>query len=208
MPKRAFKFYQRKRVVNINLNILAAGFIAIALAFFPVKLIGDWIGTERTLTISAITYVIETIFDVLVYYALHWMANHWNPHGHLPKDDQLPKARNFIQDSTRIQAERMALVPIYILIGPIGMWLLQERAGVHHTWAFLIAFPAAMITTRVIHTFWGYRSGTFKNHLDFIIDDGIQIGRDLSAEAQAAEAKTKAEAAEQSEPTPTDKAAH
>lgn len=185
MPQRVFKFYQRKRVVNINLNILAAGFLAIALAKFPVKFIGDWIGPEHKFIITAIAYVVDTVFDVMVYYALHWIANHWNPQGHLPKHDDRPKSRRFVHDATRIQAERMALVPIFILIGPGGMWALQKYADITHSWAFVIAFVSAIITTRIIHTIWGLRTGTFKDTVDFVIDDDVQIGRDLSAEMEA-----------------------
>lgn len=184
MPKRVFKFYQRKRVVNINLNILAAGFLAIALAKFPVMFVGNWIGTEYKLLIAAAAYLIDTVIDVCLYYLLHWIANHWNPHGHLPEQTKRPKSRRFVHDATRIQAERMALVPIFILIGPGGMWALQKFADIPHSWAFVIAFVAAIITTRIIHTFWGYRSGTFKDTVDFMIDDDFQIGRDLSKEAE------------------------
>ncbi|MEX0876162.1 MAG: hypothetical protein WD114_01775 [Phycisphaerales bacterium] len=202
MHQRFFKFYQRKRVVNINLNMLAAGFLAIALVKLPVKWIGDWIGPEHKLLITAIAYALETVADVVVYYALHWMANHWNPQGNLPKHDNRPKSRRFIQDATRLQAERMALIPIYILIGPGGMWALQKFAGVQHSWAFVIAFVSAIITTRVIHTLWGLRSGTFKDTVDFVIDDDIQIGRDLSAEAEA-KAEAEAQAGSASEPKPS-----
>ena len=182
MPQRVFKFYQRKRVVNINLNIVAAGFLAIALAKFPIMYIGNWIGPEHKLIIAAIAYVVDTVCDVLVYYALHWVANHWNPNGHLPEHDDRPKSRRFMHDATRIQAERMALVPIFILIGPGGMWALQKFADISHSWAFVIAFVTAIITTRIIHTAWGLRMGTFKDTVDFVVDDDIQIGRDLSAE--------------------------
>ncbi|MFK7760332.1 MAG: hypothetical protein AB8C13_10355 [Phycisphaerales bacterium] len=187
MPKRVFKLYQRKRVVNINLNIFAAGLLAIALAKFPILIIGNWIGTEYKLLIAATAYVIDTIFDVAVYYGLHWVANHWNPRGNLPAQKKRPKSRRFIHDATRIQAERMALVPIFILIGPGGMWVLDKYYGVPHSWAFVIAFVSAIITTRIIHTFWGYRSGTFKDTVDFMIDDDIQIGRDLTKEAEERE---------------------
>lgn len=185
MPQRVFKFYQRKRVVNINLNIVAAGFLAIALAKFPIMYIGNWIGPEHKLIIAAIAYVVDTVFDVLVYYALHWVANHWNPNGHLPEHDDRPKSRRFMHDATRIQAERMALVPIFIIIGPGGMWALQKFADISHSWAFVIAFVTAIITTRIIHTAWGLRTGTFKDTVDFVVDDDIQIGRDLSAEEHA-----------------------
>jgi len=184
MPhRRVFKYYQRKRVININLNILAAGFIAIALAKLPVKYIGDWIGTEHKFLIAAMAYLVDTALDVMVYYALHWIANHWNPRGNLPKHDQRPKSRRFVHDATRIQAERMALVPVFILIGPGGMWALQKWYDIGHSWAFVIAFVSAIITTRILHTLWGLRTGTFRDTVDFVIDDEIQIGRDLSKEA-------------------------
>lgn len=186
MPQRVFKYYQRKRVVNINLNILAAGFLAIALAKLPVMYIGDWIGEEHKLLIAGVAYLVDTVFDVMVYYGLHWVANHWNPNGHLPQRAERPKSRRFMHDATRIQAERMALVPIFILIGPGGMWALDRFGGLQHSWAFVIAFAAAIVTTRVIHTAWGLRSGTFRDTVDFVIDDDLQIGRDLTAEAEQA----------------------
>jgi hypothetical protein len=189
MPQRAFKFYQRNRVVNINLNILAAGFLAIALAKFPVMFVGNWIGTEHKLMIAAAAYLIDTVIDVCVYYLLHWVANHWNPNGHLPKNKDRPKSRKFVHDATRIQAERMALVPIFIAIGPGGMWALDRFAGLQHSWAFVIAFATAIITTRILHTIWGYRLGTFKNTVDFVIDDDIQIGKDLSQEHEQSDSE-------------------
>lgn len=193
MPQRVFQFYQRKRVVNINLNILAAGFIAIALAKLPVMYVSAWIGPDHKLLISVIAYAIDTVLDVMVYYGLHWIANHWNPNGHHVKSEQRPRKRRFLHDATRVQAERAALVPLFALIALGGMWALQTYAGVSASWAFVFAFTSAMLTTRVVHTFWGYRSGTFKDTVDFVIDDGIQIGRDLTAEAEA-EAKAHAQA--------------
>lgn len=201
MPQRVFQFYQRKRVVNINLNILAAGFIAIAIAKYPVMLIGEWIGPEHKLLISVIAYVLDTVIDVFVYYALHWVANHWNPRGNLPKNQKLAKSRKFFHDATRVQAERLALVPIFMLVSMGGMWALQHFHHITHSWAFVYAFVAAMFVTRIAHTLWGYRSGTFKDHVDFMIDDQFQIGRDLTAEAEA-KAKAEAQAGSKREPKP------
>lgn len=187
MPKRAFHFYQRKRVVNINLNILAAGLLSIAIAKYPVWLISDWIGPHHKLLISVIAYVLDTAIDVSMYYGLHWIANHWNPRGNHPEEEAIPRSRKFMRDATRIQAERMALVPIFMVVAMGGMWALQHYMSMSASWAFVAAFISAMLLTRIVHTFWGYHSGTFKDHVDFVIDDGVQIGRDLSAEAQADE---------------------
>lgn len=205
MPQRVFQFYQRKRVVNINLNILAAGFIAIALAKLPIMYISDWIGPNHKLLIIGIAYALDTVLDVLVYYALHWVANHWNPNGHHPKSEHKPRTRRFLHDATRVQAERAALVPLFAIIAMGGMWALQEYGIASASWAFVFAFAAAMLATRVVHTFWGYRSGTFKDTVDFVIDDDIQIGRDLSAESEAkakAEADPEAQAESEHEPKP------
>ncbi len=185
MPKRAFKFYQRNRVVNINLNILAAGLLAIVLIKLPVMYISKWIGPEHKLLISVIAYILDTIVDVMVYYGLHWVANHWDPNNRRDLSKQ-PKKRRFVHDATRIQAERMALVPIFMLVAIGGMWALQNYFSIGASWALIYAFVSAMLITRVIHTFWGYRSGTFKDSVDFMIDDDIQIGRDLTKEAEEA----------------------
>lgn len=164
MPHRSvFKYYQRKRVVNINFNILAAGLIAIALAKFPVLWISQLIGTEHKFLISVIAYALDVVLDVLVYYALHWVANHWNPHGHHPKHAERPRERRFIRDATRVQAERIALVPLFMIVAMGGMWALQSYAQVSASWAFVIAFVSAMVITRVVHTVWGLRSGTFED---------------------------------------------
>lgn len=212
MHRRAFQYYQRKRVVNINLNILAAGFISIAIAKYPIMLISDWIGSEHKLTITVIAYVLDMVLDVGVYYALHWFANHWNPNGHRPEDDGRSKGRRFIRDATRIQAERIALVPIFMLVAIGGMWALQHYVDIEPSWAFVFAFVTAMFATRILHTIWGYHSGTFRDRVDFIIDDGIQIGRDLTAEAEAqaqaqAQSETEPKHAATDEPAVPDEAA-
>lgn len=204
MPSRVFKYYQRKRVVNINLNILAAGFISIAIAKYPVYLMGVWIGTDHKLLISVLAYILDMVIDVAVYYGLHWVANHWNPRGHLQGDDTRPKGRKFLHDATRIQAERAALVPLFMLVSMGGMWALQHYYQITHSWAFVFAFVAAMFVTRIAHTLWGYQSGTFKDHIDFMIDDQLQIGRDLTAEA---EAEAAAQAQPEPKPAATDEAA-
>jgi hypothetical protein len=53
----------------------------------------------------------------------------------------------------------------------------------------VIAFVSAIISTRIIHTIIGLRTGTFRDTVDFVIDDDIQIGRDLSAEAEESESR-------------------
>jgi len=170
MPKRVFKLYQRKRVININVNVFVAGLFSIAIAKYPVAVISGIIGHEQKLLISFLAYAIDTIIDILIYFGLHWIANHWRPlkESHLVDKVTTPaesKTRNFLVDVGKVQAERIALVPIFALVAISGMWALQHFASTQPKWAFVIAFIVAMLITRIIHTVWGYRSGTFKDQI-------------------------------------------
>ncbi|PCI07233.1 hypothetical protein COB72_10655 [bacterium] len=169
MPKRVFHFYQRKRVVNINVNVFIAGLLSIAIAKYPIMLLSDIIGHEHKLKLSILAYVIDTVIDVLLYFGLHWIANHWRPIKQSGIVDTLTtpsesRTKNFLVDVGKVQAERFALVPIFALIAMGGMWALQHYSSLKPDWAFVVAFIIAMCVTRVIHTIWGYKSGTFRDH--------------------------------------------
>ena len=166
MPKRAFHFYQRKRVVNINVNVFLAGIFSIALAKYPVLILSELIGHEHKLAISVMAYIIDTVIDVCLYFGLHWIGNHWNPLKETHIVDKLTtpadsRTKNFLVDVGKVQAERIALVPLFAAIAISGMWALQHYAEIKPNWAFVIAFVVAMIITRILHTIWGLRSGTF-----------------------------------------------
>ncbi|MCA9300181.1 MAG: hypothetical protein KDA28_14005, partial [Phycisphaerales bacterium] len=77
MPVRLFRLYQQRRIVNINANIVAAGFLAMVFAAVPVHF--SYLVTEDKLAITVIGVVADIVFDVAIYYALHWVANHWKP---------------------------------------------------------------------------------------------------------------------------------
>lgn len=167
MPERLFRLYQRKRVININVNMLVAGLIAIALAKYPVKWISDAIGPERTIIITLIAYALDALLDVVVYFGLHWVANHWRPVKPRTEKDRRHHAApkpNYIADVGRVQAERIALVPLFAAIAMGGMWALQHFAQMSASWAFVVAYVSAIVTTRVVHTLWGLRSGTLVDH--------------------------------------------
>lgn len=163
MPRRLFKLYQRKRVININVNVIAAGILAIILAKFPVAWTAELIGREHKLLISIAAYFIDMIFDGLVYFSLHWLANHWNPGEPEPVDRA--RVRRFFADALIVQAERFALVPIFALIAIGGMYLLQHHTDLKIGWAFVITYVTAILTTRVLHTIIGYQTGTFDDAL-------------------------------------------
>ena len=63
-----------------------AGLAAVLIAKWPVKFMADWIGEERKFTIALAAYVIDMVVDFMVYFSLHWLANHWKPGKPAPID--------------------------------------------------------------------------------------------------------------------------
>lgn len=163
MPRRLFDLYQRKRVFNINANILASGLMAVLIAKYPVLYIGRLIGEEHPVLITLAAGAIDMVVDVLLYYALHWFANHWNPPWKRHK--KAKPSRSFLHDASLVQFERTLLSPVYYLVAMSLMYYLQLR-GVAHSWAFVLAFASGLMVTRVIHTVWGLKSGRFDDLTD------------------------------------------
>ena len=161
MSRRLFDLYQRKRIVNVNANIIASGLLAVAVAKYPVHVVGALIGEQRLLTITFAAGAIDMVVDVFLYYALHWLANHWNPPWKR-KPRPRPK-RSFFHDATLVQFERAILSPVYYLVAMSLMYTLQLR-GMRHSWAFVTAFASGLLVTRVLHTVWGVRTGRFLDH--------------------------------------------
>lgn len=159
MLHRLFHLYQTRRVVNINVNVTFAGIVAIIIAKWPVMFVADWIGEERKFLISLAAYFIDMVVDFMIYFSLHWLANHWKPGKPAPID----RARlvHFAQDALVVQAERIVLVPLFAVIAIGGMTLLQHRTELAPEWAFVVTYLVAILVTRVIHTIIGYRTGTF-----------------------------------------------
>lgn len=160
MPRRLFHLYQNSRLINVNVNIVTAGLLAIVIAKFPVILVGDMIGHDRKLAITIAAGVIDVIVDVTIYYALHWIANHYRTPSR--RGVAANSHRSFFKDATLIQFERAILSPLYYVTAMGLMYLLQVK-GVPPGWAFVIGFVTGIIVTRVVHTIWGLKTGRFKN---------------------------------------------
>lgn len=176
MPRRLVRFYQRSRLLNINLNLVVAGFIAIALAKYPVMLVEQWLQGQKFL-ITLIAYGLDTLFDVAVYFGLHWVANHWRPsavHGKAPKPERPKHRRNFLADAGRVQAERMILVPVFAAVSMGMMYGLQKFGGVSASWAFVYSFATAILVTRTLHTISGIWTGTFKGDHHYFAEGTAQ----------------------------------
>lgn len=160
MHRRLFDLYQRKRVLNINANIVASGLLAILIAKYPVYLVGKAIGREHRFLITLAAGAIDMVVDIAIYYALHWIANHWHPSW--KKTARRQHKRTFFHDASLIQFERAILSPLYYVIAMGLMYALQRWDVVEsHSWAFVIGFATGIVVTRVVHTIWGIRTGRF-----------------------------------------------
>ncbi len=156
MPQRLWRVYRQRRVVNINANIILGGLAAILLTVIPIHFI-EKAGIDSPNVLPAIAVVLDIIFDVAIYYALHWVANHWQRETPAPGQD-----RAFFKDATLIQFERAILSPLYYLIA-YGLTNLLLRSGLSSESGIVIGFVGAILVTRVIHTVWGLRTGRFRD---------------------------------------------
>jgi hypothetical protein len=159
VPERLFRLYQRKRIVNVNFNVVAAGLLALALTLIPVSLTRQF--TDNRAYIVGVTGVADIIFDVLLYYALHWVANHWRPLKPKSIKDKLhhdKKPPPFFLDATLIQVERALLSPVYYIVSLGILWVLLGM-GVHREWGAVIGFCCGLLITRVLHTAYALITG-------------------------------------------------
>ncbi|MCA9272046.1 MAG: hypothetical protein KDA31_03260 [Phycisphaerales bacterium] len=169
MAPRIFRFYQRHRIVNVNLNIVGAGLLAVAIAKYPVHLLSLWIGPEYKFINSVVAAVVDGFVDIALYFVLHWVANHWGPiqrerNANAKRNDDgelIEKSASFWREASLVQFERLTLTPVFYLFAIGGMWGLQH-AGMRASWAFVLSFSAGLVVTRVMHTWWALRTGRFE----------------------------------------------
>jgi hypothetical protein len=167
------RLYDR-RIVNVNVNIIVAGMLAMGVTIAALKMLDDAgliaylsdgmpdlgidaFGKEvtfdgHTLVVTGLTLVIDIAADLLVYSVLHWFANY------MPR--RKPRIANaayadmsFVRDTTLIQFERATLSPLLYLI-TLG---LQNRL-LHVGWSIEAAtfagFTTGLAITRMMHTVW------------------------------------------------------
>lgn len=153
----ALKLLYSRRVVNINVNIVVAGLLALALTIIPVSLT-RLVGIENELTIVAVTFVADLVFDVVIFYGLHWVANR--------RAAILAAARhggnakfNFFKEATWVQFERALISPVLYLVA-LGTQYLLLVADVPRELATLIGFCCGIAVARAIHTAWMLRPST------------------------------------------------
>lgn len=150
MVRRLQQLYAR-RIVNVNVNIILAGLLALIPLTGVVHLVTR-LGVEHKWTITGITFVADVIFDVLIYFGLHWWANHGGPSRH--KTEELLHADlSYFKSVTLVQFERAALSPILYALA-LGL----QRLLMHWQWspvlATVLGFLVGIGLTRVLHTIW------------------------------------------------------
>lgn len=154
----------RRRVVNVNVNVILAGALALAPTVAVIHLVTTWgsfpapadFTQRQRFVIGGITFVTDIIFDVAIYYSLHWLANHMR--GKVRPSQEFERAAHptFIKDATLVQFERIALSPIFYLTALLGQHALM-KVGSSATIATAVGFGSAILLTRFLHTVWMIR---------------------------------------------------
>jgi len=154
MPGQVFRFYQRHKLLNINVNILASGVLALAIAKWPVEFATARMPAQHHFLKSLVMALIDGTADVVIYYALHWVANHWRPFKPRHEADQPDEHRSFWRNATLVQFERYALSPVYYAVAMGLAYTLMKLGALSDGWAFVTGFGAAILVTRTLHTLW------------------------------------------------------
>ena len=167
MPDRLFRLYQRKRVININVNVITAGLASTLIVMGVVWILHHPLGVDwPSWGYSGFSLVADLVLDVAIFAGLHWIANHWRPlagRHHKERMELGAAAPPHLEDTARVQLERAILSPLYYIIAVSGTEGLQ-RLGLNPYWAIGISYPAGLAVTRTLHTVWGLRTGSFEDH--------------------------------------------
>ena len=155
-----WRLYQR-RIINVNINIAVAGFLAMAPTVGIIHLMTtlthmpepEDMSQGQKLFINAMTFIVDIFFDVVIYYGLHWLANHSPWRSEKLADASKPQ---FLKDASIVQFERACLSPLFYIIALGGQNLLMQF-NVDAAIATAICFTAAILVSRVLHTLWMLR---------------------------------------------------
>lgn len=173
-----------KRIVNINVNILLAGLLALAPTLLVVRMVenllragvmsGATLRIGEKAIITGTTLLADIVFDVSIYFALHWIANHSGVFARLRMASVGAKVQRrqariegiadaavesvpFFKDATKVQFERMVLSPLLYLLFLGTQFLLMSVKHVPPVWATVIGFFVGITIARTLHTLWMIR---------------------------------------------------
>jgi hypothetical protein len=176
MFRRLGSIYSR-RIVNVNVNIVLAGLLALVPTLGVVHLTGRLLASGFHPTqkvhlsagacITFVTFVADMIFDVSIYYGLHWLANHSRRRTKRTEQletiaDAAAESVPFFRDATKVQFQRMVLSPLLYLIFLGGQFLLMTAFDVRPVLATVVGFAGALAVARTLHTLWMLRADRLK----------------------------------------------
>jgi hypothetical protein len=170
-------FYSR-RIVNVNVNVVVAGVFALLITIGVMHLAVRWgliaklqgiapdfnfsLGGRRfeleghKFVISGLTFLVDLVADVLVYYGLHWLANHM-PAQRLKGPTSLAYADlSFMRDASLVQFERAIISPLLYLVA-LGLQNTMMHKGVSIEKATACGFVLGILVSRLVHTLWMLR---------------------------------------------------
>lgn len=167
MFRRIGDLYSR-RIVNVNVNILLAGLIALGPTLLVVRLAEHLLASGvvsparihvgAKALITGVTFFADLLFDVSTYYLLHWLANHSRKSHRQERLEVIAEAAvenvPFFRDATKVQIQRMVLSPVLYIVFLGGQFALMTLLQVRPVHATLIGFASGILIARTLHTFW------------------------------------------------------
>jgi putative flippase GtrA len=161
-----FRRWYAKRIVNVNVNILLAGVLAISFMYAVMYVlhalgidqhIADRLKVNVKFVNMTLSFLIDVVADLSVYYLLHWYANHAPGKfgGKLINPEYADLS--LMQDATKVQLERIVLSPILYGIALGGQYFLPHWFAMSPPLAAAISFSIGVVVARVLHTIWMIR---------------------------------------------------
>ncbi len=169
------EWYDR-RIVNVNVNIVVAGLLALIPTTAAASAAKNLLEIHTPIFITAITFIVDAVADVLVYYLLHWWANHATPSPRRVVRSYAYSKMSFVKDATLVQFERACLSPLLYAIA-LGLQYTLMHNDVRVEWATIIGYLTAILVTRVLHTIYMYRAEVKARELQLSVlrERGIDV---------------------------------
>ncbi len=163
-----------KRIVNVNINIILAGILALGPVLVCVKfaeyLLSSGLVKNQRLhahhhtVISAVTLVSDIIFDVGIYFVLHWLANHAGKRIPVVVEQRIEGVADaaaesvpFFKDAAKVQLQRAVLSPLLYILWLGSQFVFMNVFEWSAVWATVGGFCIALGVVRTLHTFWMLR---------------------------------------------------
>lgn len=141
-----------RRIVNVNVNIVLAGILALVPTIAVVSLSRFFVDDHHHLLIAVITFAADIVSDVTIYFGLHWLANH-SSNRRFKAVEGAYAQMSFIRDASIVQLQRAILSPLLYAVA-FGLQYLLMRSGFPREAATGIGLISGILTTRVLHTIW------------------------------------------------------